>query len=220
MEQKNSNRKIFLTGGTGYMGSRLLSLLIERGHEVRALTREASLQKLPAGCEPVIGEALKQNSYTEQVRGCDTFVHMIGVSHPSPAKAQEFRRVDFTSVQVAVPAAVDAGVRHFIYVSVAHPAPIMQAYWKVHVECEAIIRDSKLNAMILRPWYVLGPGHRWPYVLLPMYWIFERVPGTRETARRLGMVTLDQMLHALMQAVEHPADGFRIVPAQEIRRST
>ena len=212
--------KIFLTGGTGYMGSRLLSLLIERGHDVRALVRAASLQKLPTGCEPVIGDALKHNSYMEQMRGCDIFVHLIGVAHPNPSKAEEFRRVDLASVRVAVPAAVSAGVRHFIYVSVAHPAPIMQAYWKARAECEAIIRESKLNATILRPWYVLGPGHRWPYILLPMYWIFERVPGTRDTARRLGMVTLDQMLHALIRAVEHPPDGFRIESAQEIRRST
>jgi uncharacterized protein YbjT (DUF2867 family) len=218
MQQNHPARKIFLTGGTGYMGSRLLSLLIERRHEVRALAREASLDKLPAGCTPVAGDALKQNAYTEQVRGCDTFMHLIGVAHPSPSKAEEFRSVDLASVQAAVPAAVSAGVRHFVYVSVAHPAPIMQAYWKVRVECEEMIRNSKLNATILRPWYVLGPGHRWPYALLPMYWILERLPGARDTARRLGMVSIDQMLRALIRAVDHPADGFRIVPAQEIRR--
>lgn len=217
MTEKKHHHKIFLTGGTGYMGSRLLVLLIERGHEVRALARESSLQKLPAGCEPVIGDALKQNSYTEQERGCDTFVHLIGVSHPSPAKAQEFRRIDFASVQVAVAAAVDAGVRHFIYVSVAHPAPIMQAYWKVRAECEEIIRGSKLNATILRPWYVLGPGHRWPYMLVPMYWMLERLPGTRDTARRLGMVTIDQILGKLIYAVENPSAGVRIVDAERIK---
>ncbi len=219
MQQNHPSHKIFVTGGTGYMGSRLLSLLIERGHEVRALTRQASLQKLPAGCEPVIGDALKKNSYTEQVRGCDTFVHLIGVSHPSPAKAQEFRSVDLASVQVAVPAAVDAEVRHFVYVSVAHPAPIMQAYWKVRAECEEIIRESKLNATILRPWYVLGPGHRWPYMLAPMYWMLERIPSTRDSAQRLGMVTLEQMLRELIHSVENRGQGVRIVDAQEIKRN-
>lgn len=219
MTEKVHPRKIFLTGGTGYMGNRLLAVLVERGHAVRALARQASLAKLPTDCEPVIGDALIKSSYTEHVRGCDTFVHLIGVSHPNPSKADEFRRVDLASVEVAVAAAVVTGVRHFVYVSVAHPAPVMQAYWKVRAECEKIICDSTLNATILRPWYVLGPGHRWPYLLVPGYWIFERLPGTRDTARRLGMVSIKQMLSALCEAVENSDAGVRIIDAWTIRHA-
>jgi uncharacterized protein YbjT (DUF2867 family) len=58
-----------------------------------------------------------------------------------------------------VSAAKEAGVRHFIYLSVAHPAPMMQAYLEVRIECEQAIQVAGLNATILRPWYVLGPGH-------------------------------------------------------------
>ena len=61
-----------------------------------------------------------------------------------------------------------AGVQHFVYISVAHPAPMMKAYIEVRSQCEAMIRQSGMNATILRPWYVLGPGHRWPYLLLPI----------------------------------------------------
>ena len=81
----------------------------------------------------------------------------------------------------------------------------MKAYIAVREECEQAIKESGLNSTILRPWYVLGPGHRWPYLLLPMYWLMERVPATRETALRLGLVTLPQMLNALLAAVETPA---------------
>jgi uncharacterized protein YbjT (DUF2867 family) len=52
--------------------------------------------------------------------------------------------------------------QHFVYVSVAHPAPAMKAYIEVRSRCEEIIRASGLNTTILRPWYVLGPGHYWP----------------------------------------------------------
>jgi hypothetical protein len=77
-----------------------------------------------------------------------------------------------------------------------------------------------LNATILRPWYVLGPGHRWPYMLLPMYWLMEFIPSTRETALRLGLVTLQLMLNALVVAVENPCQGIRISDVQAIRRQT
>ncbi|MEK6406844.1 MAG: hypothetical protein AABN34_07770 [Acidobacteriota bacterium] len=82
-----------------------------------------------------------------------------------------------------------------------------------------MIRESGLAATILRPWYVLGPGHRWPYALVPMYWLFERIPATRETARRLGLVTLEEMVAALVHSVESPADGIRILDVPSIRRT-
>jgi uncharacterized protein YbjT (DUF2867 family) len=89
-------------------------------------------------------------------------------------------------VKVAIEAARLAGVRHFIYLSVAQPAPMMKAFLAVRSEGETLIRASGIPATFLRPWYVLGPGHRWPYLLLPFYWICERLPPTRDSARRLG----------------------------------
>ena len=74
-----------------------------------------------------------------------------------------------------------------------------------------------MNATILRPWYVLGPGHRWPYLLLPMYKLMELFPSTREGAMRLGLVTLEQICRALVHAIEIPAQGVRILEVPEIR---
>src|SRR5450759_4380093 len=99
---------VFVTGGTGYMGSRLIPLLVRRGHAVKALVRKGSEMKLSLGASGVIGDALQTDSYTEHVRGADTFVHLIGVPHPSPAKAKQFRDVDLVSAQVAIKAAKDA----------------------------------------------------------------------------------------------------------------
>jgi hypothetical protein len=96
---------------------------------------------------------------------------------------------------------------------------MMKAYVVVRSEGESLTRAAELNATILRPWYVLGPGHRWPYALLPIYWLFERLPNTREAARRLGLVTLNQMLIALAHAVENPPFGVRIIDAPEIRQA-
>jgi len=209
-------QSIFLTGGTGYMGSRLAPILLERGHEVRALTRIPSVIKLPPGCHPVFGSAVSGGYDSHVPQGC-TFVHLVGVSHPSPAKAEQFRTIDLAALRVSVAAAVKAQARHFVFVSVAHPAPAMKAYIAVRQECEQIIEDSGLNATILRPWYVLGPGHLWPYMLLPMYWLMEHIPSKRETALRLGLVTLQQMLNALVAAVENPSQGIEIVDVPRIR---
>lgn len=214
------SRCVFISGGTGYMGQKLVSRLVERGHDVRALVRPGSEKKLPAGCTPIPGNALDGASYAGRISPADTFVQLVGVAHPSPAKAAEFRRVDLPSGLGAVAAAKSAGIRHFVYLSVAHPAPMMHAYIAVRAEVESAIESAGLNATILRPWYVLGPGHWWPYLLLPMYKIAELLPATRDGAQRLGLVTLEQMTSALTAAVENPVMGRRVVSVPEIRRGS
>jgi uncharacterized protein YbjT (DUF2867 family) len=213
------SRHVFVTGGTGYIGRRVIPALLARGHRVRALVREASQGKLPAACEPVVGNALDAGTFAPRVAPSDTFLQLVGVAHPSPAKAAEFRAVDLASAKASARAAAAAGVSHFIYVSVAQPAPVMKTYVEARAEGEAAIRAAGLNATFVRPWYVLGPGHRWPYLVLPVYRLLQLFPPTRDTARRLYPVTLGQTVAALVAAVEEPAAGIRIVETPEIRRA-
>src|SRR5256885_1699666 len=138
-------RRVFVTGATGYMGTRLSEELIRRGHAVSGLVRDGSQRKLPAGCAAVVGNALDAATFREKIGGADTFVQLVGVAHPSPAKAKDFREIDFKSCQESVAAAIANRVEHFIYVSVAHPAPVMKAYVEVRTDCEKIIRASGLN---------------------------------------------------------------------------
>ena len=215
-----TGHRVFVAGGTGYVGKRLIPRLLDRGHSICALVRPGSEKKLPPGCQVVRGDALEKASFAREVAGCDTFLQLVGVAHPSPAKAQLFRTIDLASARASAEAAAEARVSHFVYVSVAQPAPAMKAYVAARAEGEAIVRGLSLNATFLRPWYVLGPGHRWPYLLLPGYWIFERLPPTREAARRIGLVTLRQMVTALASAVENPARGIRVIEVPEIRAAS
>ena len=210
-------RRVFVTGGTGYLGRPLIRQLIARGHRVRALVRPGSEAKVPEGAEALVGNAL--GDFAASIPPAETLVHLVGTPHPGPHKAREFRDIDLVSIQASVAAAKRAGMRHLIYVSVAHPAPAMHAYIAAREEGEALIAASGLSATILRPWYVLGPGHRWPAVMLPVYWIAEKLPRTREAALRLGLVSLSHMVAALVLAVENPAEGVRFAGVPEIRIS-
>jgi uncharacterized protein YbjT (DUF2867 family) len=212
-------RRVFVTGGTGFMGSRLIALLLVRGHAVRALVRPGSENRLPSGATAVVGDALNSDSYAAAIPPCDTFVQLVGVSHPNPSKAAQFRNVDMASGKASIAAAAQAGVKHFVYVSVAQPAPMMHEYIAARAECENALSESGMNCTILRPWYVLGPGRRWPYLLVPLYKLMEQFPSTREGAQRLGLLTLDQMIAALAYAVENPATSARILNVPDIRRS-
>jgi uncharacterized protein YbjT (DUF2867 family) len=214
-------RFVYVTGGTGYIGSRAIAALLARGHRVRALTRPASQHKLPAGCEIALGNALDSATFTSQIAPADTFVQLVGTPHPGPRKAAEFEKVDFVSARESVRAASDARIAHFVYLSVAHPVGVMREYQGVRIRGERLIREAGLRATMLRPWYVLGPGHWWPIALLPFYGIAELVPAMRANARRAGLVTIRQMVRAIVSAVEEgpPATGARVIDVPEIRRA-
>jgi uncharacterized protein YbjT (DUF2867 family) len=201
------------------MGRALIPALLDRGHRVRALVREASAHRLPPGVQKVAGNALDPATFTDAIAPADTLVHLVGTAHPSPAKAASFKAVDLVSVDAALTASLAAGVRHFVYVSVAQPAPVMQAYVAIRQAAEARIRASGIDATLLRPWYVLGPGHRWPQVLVPVYAILSLFPPTREGAQRLGLVTLEQMVCALVTSIEQQPDGVRVLDVPGIRRA-
>jgi uncharacterized protein YbjT (DUF2867 family) len=209
--------KVFVAGATGYMGRELSAELLRRGHTVRAVVRPGSERKLVRGCEVVHGNVLRAPSYSHAIAPADTFVQLVGVPKPNPFKGEQFRAVDRIAGLEAVRAAQTAGIRHFVYVSVAHPAPMMKDYIAVREEVEAALLDSGLNATILRPWYVLGPGHWWPYALLPLYKIAENIPSTADGAHRLGLVTLKQIVRALTFAVEERASGVRMLSVGDIR---
>jgi len=210
-------RRVFITGGTGYLGSRLIKELLSRGYGVQTLARSMDAAKrLPVECKVIVGNALDSTSFADHVLPASTFVHLVGVARPAPWKSREFRNVDLVSARAAIVAAHAAGIAHFIYVSVAQPAPVMKAYIQTRAECEGFIRTSGLHATILRPWYVIGPGHWWPVCLLPLYSLMKRFPATKDIALRLGLVTHKQMTSALVWAIEHPVQGIRIMDVRHI----
>jgi len=213
----HTKRYVFVTGGTGYLGRPLIERLLERGHSVRALVRASSASRLPSGVEPVVGDALDSATYAPRVHSGDVFVHLIGVAHPSPAKAAEFRSIDLASAIAATEAARKAGASRFVYVSVAQPAPVMKDYLDARAAGESKVRESGLPASILRPWYVLGPGHRWPLFLLPLYGVAWLFPGSRGTARRLGLIRLPTMIRALLRCVESDRPGVEVLDVPALR---
>jgi uncharacterized protein YbjT (DUF2867 family) len=200
---------VFITGATGYIGKRLAGALVKEGnYTIKALVRKASVHKLAPGCEAVIGDALDAPTFAHRLKPDDIFVHLVGVAHPSPSKKNEFRSVDLASVKEAIKAARDAGIQHFVYVSVSqYPSSIMKEYQQVRAEAELLLAQSGMHCSFVRPWYVLGPGHWWPVLLLPFYYLFSLIPSYREKIRQQGLVTLHQMIQTLLFAIKNQPLG-------------
>lgn len=212
-------RKVAITGATGYMGRVVTCKLLANGHDVTALVRPGTRHRVAAGAHVAELDLFDPNEIARALEGRDTVVHLVGTAHPNPSKTQEFTRVDLASVKACATAAARVEVQHFVYVSVAQPAPVMKAYIAARMEAERALGKTQLTATVLRPWYVLGPGHRWPLLLSPLYAIASLIPALRAGAQRLGLVTLEQMTNALVSAIEQPprAGSRKIVEVPEIR---
>ena len=213
-------KQVFITGGTGYMGRRLIALLLEKGYGVESLVREGSEKKLPKGCGYVTGNPFNSSTFSSDIPAGATFVQLLGVSHPKPSKKKKFRTIDLASAKASADAAKRAGVQHFVYVSVAQiPTNFMKDYQQCREEGEAAIRATQIPATFIRPWYVVGPGHYWPLLFLPIFTILEWIPSTSKKAKALRLVTLKQMLRTLLYAIENiPATGVSIIEIDDIRK--
>jgi len=214
-------KAVFITGGTGYIGRRLIGLLLKKGYKVKALVRKGSENKLPKGCSYVTGDPFDASSFSTAIPRGTTFVQLLGVAHPGPKKKEQFRIIDLASARASAVAAKQAAVQHFVYVSVAQTATsIMQDYQRCRAAGEAAIRATQMTATFIRPWYVVGPGHYWPLLFQPLFKMLEWIPATTKKAKALRLVTLKQMLHSLLYAIENPPGTcVNIMEIEDIRKT-
>ncbi len=213
-------KQIFITGGTGYMGSRLIKMLLEKNYSVKAIVRNGSENKLPKGCDYIIANPFDAKSFAKKIPSGATFIQLLGVAHPGPKKKEQFKTIDLVSAKSSAIAAKQAGVKHFVYVSVAQTSTnIMHDYQQCRAEAEAFIRATEIPATFIRPWYVVGPGHYWPLLFSPLFKILGWIPSTAQKAKALRLVTLKQMLYTLLYAVENPPEtGVNIIEIEEIKK--
>lgn len=180
--------------------------------------RKGSEYKIPSGCTIVTADPFNADSFKHKIPKGSSFIQLLGVSHPGPSKKNLFREIDYASAKASAEAATHAGCEHFIYISVAQtPTSIMKDYQECRADCEELILKSGIKPTIIRPWYIIGPGHYWPVFFLPLFKILEWIPATSLKAKALRLVYLQQFLKTIITAVENPSSKIRFIEIEEIR---
>ena len=148
---------IAVTGGTGFVGQRLIDLAVERGHQVHALTRRP--QEPRDGITWVEGDLGSREALEKLVTGTDAVIHVAGViNSPDPA-GFEAGNVKGTLTMLA--AATAAGTRRFVHVSsLAAREPGLSQYGASKSRSEELVEGSGLDWVIVRPPAVYGPGDK------------------------------------------------------------
>ncbi|MFN0117487.1 MAG: NAD(P)H-binding protein [Elusimicrobiota bacterium] len=213
----NEIKSIFITGGSGYIGKALIEELSKSNYSITVLCRKGSENKIQKKTNIVFGDALKAETFQHLIPENSVFIQLIGTPHPGPHKKDLFESIDLVSGLESVKAATQKKTSHFIYLSVAQPAPIMKDYIRVRSRVEQEIQLSGINATILRPWYVLGPEHYWPSVLIPFYQLVKIFPPLKKRIGRFEFVSLKEIVQNIVFSIQNPPNGIRVWEVPDIK---
>ena len=183
--------RIAVTGGTGFVGARLLLALAEAGHEVRALTRRpmADAGKLAW----VRGSLEDSDALAELTEGADVLIHVAGVLTADEAG---FEAGNVHGTAAVLDAATAAKVRRFVHVSsLAAREPDLSLYGGSKARSEALVRASGLDFAIVRPPAVYGPGDR---ETLDLFRMAKRGLVLLPPAGRLSLLHADDLARLLI----------------------
>lgn len=223
-------QRVLVTGASGFIGRHVTSALLQRGVEVVALMRTARATSEPSGMRVHLGDLTAPDTIRGAADGCDTIVHLAGLSHRMEAGAAPtddlYDAVNVVGARAILDEARRARVSRLVFMSSTSAAarqsevPLREslppqpqdAYGRSKLRAEALIREAgrrgELWTVALRPPMVYGPGN---HANLPrlMRLVHAGVPlplGSVRNAR--SILYVGNLLSALAKVIERqPGSG-------------
>lgn len=151
-------RRVFVTGGSGFVGSAVIDELLNRGDSVQALVHSKAIRGDDPRVHSVQADLLDREALAEGMRGCDAVVHLVGIIMEKPAKGLTFERIHYEGTKAVVDAVRSAGVRRYMHMSALGVRPdAVSEYHRTKHRAEEYVRSSGLDWTILRPSLIHGP---------------------------------------------------------------
>ncbi len=216
--------RVFVTGGTGFVGKPTVRRLVEGGHEVRCLVRRTSntneLEEL--GCEFAYGDVTDKASVLEAMRGCEWVVNLANIySFWEPDKSV-YRRVNVEGTRNVMEAALEAGVSKVAHVSMLvvwgkltqkpfdEETPVgperFTEYAQSKYEGDLLVwelyRERNLPVVMVYPGVVLGAGDPKATGQYVKDLIERRVPGKLFEDIAWTFVHVDDVAEGIVRALQ------------------
>jgi dihydroflavonol-4-reductase len=224
---------LLITGGTGYLGSALVELLVRREYEVRAAVRDVdqARARLPGEVALVQADVCDVEGLTRAARGCRAVLHLAGSVGESAAQTW---RLNVEGTRAVLAAAAAAGADRFVHTSssaavidanglVAErpsgPPALTDPYSTSKAAAERLVLEAAaggLSAMVVNPVGIYGPSPRGPlsYNSLLLAAARGQVPAVVDA--EIGWVLAEDAAVGHLLALEHGEPGRRYVLCGEV----
>lgn len=212
----NSGMRVFLTGGTGFVGRNMLRRLLLQDHEVFVLMRPQPSRLIDLGLggaapeqkervQLVAGDVVSGAGLEQGMHGCDAVIHLVGII--AEKGSNTFEAVHHIGTRNVVEAAQRNGIKRFIHMSaIGVRADGVAAYQTSKWKGEEEVRHSGIPYCILRPSLIFGTGDGFVTQMMEMMKdapVFRPVPG--DGSPKFRPVFIDDVTFCFSSALTNDA---------------
>ncbi|MGI8856653.1 MAG: SDR family oxidoreductase [Thermomicrobiales bacterium] len=197
---------ILVTGGTGYVGARLVQRLVEQGREVRLLVRDipTARRAFPAGVAFAQGDVTAPETLPAALGGVDAVIHLVAIIRERGEST--FETVNYQGTVNIVDAERAGGVRRHLQMSAlgALRDPAFP-YHDTKYRAEQYVKASGLDWTIFRPSIIFGPGDQFFSTLAGLAKLPAPFVLPDGGTARFQPVWRDDVIDAFIAALDNPA---------------
>ncbi|MDB5356269.1 MAG: dehydrogenase [Phycisphaerales bacterium] len=223
--------RVFVTGGSGFVGSAVIAELLSRGHPVTALAHRGKLKAEDSRIRVVAGDLFNTAALDDGLRDCQAIIHLVGIISEKPSDGITFERIHYEGATNVIDAAKRNAVRRFIHMSALGARPgAVSRYHQTKYQAEQHLIASGLDWTIFRPSLIHGPGGEFtqmeagwargrkaPFFFMPY---FGGGLLGRKGATQIQPVHVTDVARAFVDAIGNPKSIGEIYPLGGSQRLT
>jgi len=196
--------KIFISGGTGFVGGHLCQELLQRGHTLRMLVHSKGDGERE-GVELFRGDVTDAQSCLAGAKGCDAVINLVGIIREFPGRGVTFARLHVEATRNMVAAAQQCGIRRYLQMSALGSRPgAVSGYHRSKFAAEELVVVSGLDYTIFRPSLIFGRGDAFVNMLAGYIKSFGAVPVVGDGSYRLQPIAAGDVARCFALALEKP----------------
>jgi NADH dehydrogenase len=197
--------KVFVTGGSGFVGMEIIRQLLAAGHEVRSLVHSKPVTASNPELEFWPGDATRPETLKGVLAGCEAVIHLIGIIREFPDKQVTFQRLHVDATRNVLAAAREQGIKRYLHMSSNGTRPDGVAeYHKSKWAAEELVRAAGLDATIFRPSVIFGPGDAFVNMLAAILRRTPVVPVIGDGEYQMTPVAVGNVATGFVRALTQP----------------